>query len=217
MRMDYRLRLHADRLAAGGALDLAAGAVRALYVAAGQANVSAFGTMASLAANSAWYGASLASLRAGAEGAHLLRFELAAGEGGGAPLLASPPLALDPRGEYLLRCDRVEFPPGGIAYRHTHQGPGLRCLVAGTIRIDAGGASHGYAAGEAWFENGADPVLATASPTATTAFIRVMILPRALVGKSSIRYVDEADKDKPRVQRYQIYIDQPIALPGSAP
>ena len=42
-----------------------------------------------------------------------------------------------------------------------------------------------------------------------------MVLPRVLAGKSSIRYVDAADKDKPRVQRYQIYIDQPIALPGS--
>jgi hypothetical protein len=217
--MAYMLRLYADRLAPGAALDLAAGAVRVLYVEDGYLTAASFGTLAALAPNSAWFGASLATLRAGAQGARLLRFELVAGEGGGGerPLIASPPLALDPRGEYLLRCDRVEFPPGGIAYHHTHQGAGLRCLVAGTIRIEAGGASHGYAAGEAWFENGVDPVLATASPAETTAFIRVMVLPRALVGKSSIRYVDEADKDKPRVQRYQIYIDQPIALPGSAP
>jgi hypothetical protein len=215
--MTYVLRLRADRLAADAALDLAAGAVRALYVVAGHANISAFGTLASLAANSAWYGASLASLRAGAAGATVLRFELVAGEDGDGALLASPPLALDPRGEYLLRCDRVEFPPGGIAYRHTHQGPGLRCLVAGAIRIEAGTTAHDYATGEAWFENGVDPVLARASPRDTTAFIRVMVLPRALVGKTSIRYVDAADHDKPRVQRYQIYIDQPIALPGSMP
>ena len=216
--MAYVLRLYADRLAPGAALELGAGAVRALYVEEGHLAAAAFGTLAALAPNSAWFGASLASLRAGAQGARLLRFELVAREGGGErPLIASPPLALDPRGEYLLRCDRVEFPPGGIAYRHTHQGAGLRCLVAGTIRIEAGGTSHGYAAGEAWFENGVDPVLATASPAATTAFIRVMVLPRALIGKSSIRYVDDADKGKPRVQRYQIYIDQPIALPGSAP
>jgi hypothetical protein len=214
--MAFALRLHADRLAAGGALDLHAGAVRALYVEAGHVNAAAFGTVASLAANSAWFGAAMASLHAGAEGARILRFELAAGEGAGA-LLTSPALALDAKGEYLLRCDRVEFPPGGIAYRHTHQGPGLRCLVAGSIRIETAGGAHDYAPGEAWFENGADPVLARASPREATAFIRVMVLPRAIVGKSSIRYVDEADKDKPRVQRYQIYIDQPIALPGSAP
>jgi hypothetical protein len=146
-----------------------------------------------------------------------LRFEfVAAGQGRGG-LLASSELAFDPKGEWLLRCDRVEFPPGGIAYRHTHQGPGLRCLVAGSIRIETGGGGKDYALGQAWFENGVDPVLARASPRETTAFIRVMVLPRAILGKSSIRYVDESDKDKPRVQRYQIYIDQPIALPGSTP
>ena len=135
----------------------------------------------------------------------------------GAPLIVSPPLALDARGHYLLRCDRVEFPPGGVAYRHTHQGPGLRCLVAGSIRIETGGASHAYQPGEAWFENGADPVFAAGSERETTAFIRVMVLPRALAGQSSIRYVEDADKDKPRLQRYQIYIDHPIELPGSQP
>jgi quercetin dioxygenase-like cupin family protein len=135
---------------------------------------------------------------------------------GQAPLIVSPPLALDPREQHLMRCDRVEFPPGGVAYRHTHQGPGLRCLVAGSIRIDAGGASHAYRPGEAWFENGVDPVFAAGSERDTTAFIRVMVLPRAITGKSSIRYVDEADKDKPRLQRYQIYIDHPIELPGNS-
>jgi quercetin dioxygenase-like cupin family protein len=174
------------------------------------------GSVAALAPNSAWHGAGALSLAAGAGGAQLLRFELVAAAGDGpAPLILSPSLALDEKADYLLRCDRVEFPPGGVAYRHTHQGSGLRCLVAGSIRIDAGGASHSYRPGEAWFENGVDPVFAAGSETDTTAFIRVMVLPRALVGKSSIRYVDEADKDKPRLQRYQIYIDHPIALPGS--
>jgi hypothetical protein len=218
MRMVVTLRLYADRLAAGAALELAGGVVRAVYVEGGHVSAAAFGTVASLAPNSAWFGASLATLRAGAEGANLLRFELVPGDvGPGDAMVSTTGLSFDPRGEYLLRCDRVEFPPGGIAYRHTHQGPGLRCLVAGSIRIEAGGGPHDYALGQGWFENGVDPVLARASPTETTAFIRVMVLPRALLGKSSIRYVDEADKDKPRVQRYQIHIDQPIALPGSAP
>ena len=33
-----------------------------------------------------------------------------------------------PAGDWLVRCDRVDFPPGGIAYTHTHPGPGLRVL-----------------------------------------------------------------------------------------
>jgi hypothetical protein len=47
-----------------------------------------------------------------------------------------------------------------------------------------------------------------------TRFIRVMVLPRALVGKSSIAYVDEADKAKPKSQQYKIYVDAPISRPA---
>ena len=49
-----------------------------------------------------------------------------------------------PEGEWLLRCDRVDFPPGGVAYLHTHPGPGLRVLLEGRIRIDTQGTSHEY-------------------------------------------------------------------------
>ena len=33
-----------------------------------------------------------------------------------------------PKGHLLLRGDSVAFPPGGCAYLHRHQGPGIRCL-----------------------------------------------------------------------------------------
>jgi len=210
------LRLFADDLAPGAARECAAGPARILYLREGHASVASAGTVASLAPNSAWFGTGAAAIAAGTAGARLMRFELApAAPRAGSPLLVSPPLQLDRAGDYLLRCDRVEFPPGGVAYRHTHQGPGLRCLVLGSIRIDAAGASHHHAPGEAWFESGPDPVFAAGSTTEATAFIRVMVLPRAFLGRSSIRYVDPADQDKPKPQRYQIYIDEPIALPGS--
>jgi hypothetical protein len=41
-----------------------------------------------------------------------------------------------------------------------------------------------------------------------------MILPRRLLGKSSIRYVNEADKDKPCSQSYKIFVDAPIDFPA---
>ena len=31
----------------------------------------------------------------------------------------------------VLRLDLIEFPRGAVAYWHTHQGPGIRCLVSG--------------------------------------------------------------------------------------
>jgi quercetin dioxygenase-like cupin family protein len=119
-------------------------------------------------------------------------------------------LTLDPGGAYLMRCDRVDFPPGGIAYTHTHQGPGIRCLLGGEIRIRVKGDEHLVRPGEAWFESGPDPVLALASEREPTAFARVMVLPAELRGKSSIRYVLPGDADKPKRQTYQMFVDDPI-------
>ena len=39
-----------------------------------------------------------------------------------------------------------------------------------------------------------------------------MILPRDLAGKSSIQYVNEEDKAKPKSQKYKIYADAPISF-----
>jgi hypothetical protein len=115
-------------------------------------------------------------------------------------------------GNLLWRGDSVAFPPGGCAYLHRHQGPGIRCLVEGAIRIDTLGHSTHYAPGDAWYEAGPDPVFAQAAPDRPTRFVRVLILPRALLGKSSIQYVSEADKAKPRSQEYKIFVDTPIAF-----
>jgi hypothetical protein len=39
----------------------------------------------------------------------------------------------------------------------------------------------------------------------------VMLLPRHLLGAPSIRYVREEDRDRPKSQRYTVYIDEPLA------
>ena len=122
------------------------------------------------------------------------------------------PVALDPDKEWLLRCDRVDFPPGGIAYRHTHPGPGIRCLLHGSIRIESRGETHAYEALEPWFESGAEPVLAVASEAEETAFVRAMLVPREWAGKRTISYVDPADEDKPKLQRATVFFDEPIEL-----
>jgi quercetin dioxygenase-like cupin family protein len=129
--------------------------------------------------------------------------------------LLSAPLEVDDDDEKdeerLMRLDRVDFPPGGVAYLHTHQGPGIRVLLHGEIRIDAGGTSHGYRPLEAWFESGPEPVFAAAAETDSTAFVRCMILPRRLLGQSSIRYVREEDAAKPKPQRYTVFVDEPLS------
>jgi quercetin dioxygenase-like cupin family protein len=122
------------------------------------------------------------------------------------------PVALDPDRKWMLRCDRVDFPAGGVAYRHTHPGPGIRCLLHGSIRIESGGETRVYKALDPWFESGPEPVLAVASEVEETAFVRAMLVPREWAGKRTITYLDPADEDKPKLQRATVFFDEPIEL-----
>jgi hypothetical protein len=117
---------------------------------------------------------------------------------------------LDPAVDWLVRCDRVDFPPGGIAYRHVHPGPGIRRLLLGELTIESPDGTHTYRAGDAWFEGADFPVLATASATADTAFVRVLLLPAEWAAKRTIRYVDPADNEKPRLQRATVFLEEPL-------
>ena len=98
----------------------------------------------------------------------------ARGDGDGAALSSDVDLGAPDR---IVRCDRIDFPPGGIAYRHTHPGGGIRRLLFGSIHIDAPGHSSTYGSGEAWFEGPDYPVRAIASDSEPTAFVRVMLVP----------------------------------------
>jgi hypothetical protein len=118
---------------------------------------------------------------------------------------------VDPAAGWLMRCDRVDFPPGGVAYLHTHPGPGIRCLLHGSLRVDAQGESQTYGPFGAWFEGADYPVLATASETEETSFVRAMLLPREWQGKRTIRYVNSGDEKKPKTQRATVFLETPLA------
>jgi quercetin dioxygenase-like cupin family protein len=176
-------------------------ATRALYDV--RANTASFSAGASSVADEAHL-----SLDLIAEGHHL-SFELVDAPAPGA--LMARELAL-PAGDYLMRCDRVDFPPGGEAFLHTHQGPGIRVLLFGSIRIETQGATHEYAPGQPWFETGPDPVHAITHAGEPSAFVRCMVLPRALQGSPSIRYVRDEDRERPKSQRYTVFLDEPVEL-----
>ena len=72
---------------------------------------------------------------AAAGGGHALVWELSVYGGAGAKLAAD--VTVDRGGQWVMRCDRVDFPPGAIAYRHVHPGPGIRRLLHGELRIEA--------------------------------------------------------------------------------
>ena len=212
------LRLYEDILSNDAALDLRLPAApRMIFVVHGSIAVAGrtFGD------GEAWQGEADVTLKPGMGGATCWRWELAradanaviaAGPGVVSHEKLSSPLDTLPAGELLMRGDSVAFPPGGCAYLHKHQGPGIRCLSEGGIRIDTHGRSISYGPGGAWYESGPEPVFAQAAADRPSRFIRVLILPRALIGKSSLQFVNEADKAKPRAQQYKIFADAPISF-----
>jgi len=146
------LRLYEDILS-GGADDMRLPALpRMIFIVHGAATIGG----QAFADGEAWAGEGAALLAPGEQGLTAWRFEVAqdGAAAGAVPgvsrLKLSATLETLPQGELLLRGDSVAFPPGGCAYLHRHQGPGIRCLVEGGIRIDTHGRSTSYGPGGAW-------------------------------------------------------------------
>jgi hypothetical protein len=222
--MHRALRLYEDILANDAAVELLA-RPRMIFVVHGEVTIAG----RAVTDGEAQYEEGPLSLIGGKQGATVWRWELVPQDSGdgavNGPGIASrnkiaAPLETLPRGDLLWRGDSVAFPPGGCAYLHRHQGPGIRCLIEGGIRIDTHGRSTSYGPGGAWFESGPDPVFAQAAADRPSRFVRVMILPRMLMGKSSIEYLNEDDKGKPRSQQYKVLVDAALTLApttGAAP
>ncbi|MDE0653391.1 MAG: hypothetical protein OXI26_07040 [bacterium] len=140
-----------------------------------------------------------------------LSWELLTGaaEAAGAALAAR--VDLDDSQPWVMRCDRVDFPPGAVAYRHVHPGPGIRRLLFGELTITTGGATTTYRTGGAWFESGPEPVYAESSAAGETAFVRVLLLPAEWAGKRTIRYTDPTDADRPARQRARVFGEEPLS------
>jgi hypothetical protein len=214
------LRLYEDVLSSAENVEFRLAALpRFIFVVHGSATIE--GKL--IGPGEAWQGDVATAVKPAASGVTIWRWELSRGDRGSTVACApgmitheklSAYLETLPKGELLMRGDSVAFPPGGCAFKHCHQGPGIRCLIEGGIRIDTHGRSTSYGVGGAWYEAGPDPVFAQGAADKPTRFIRVMILPRALTGQSSIQYVNEEDKAKPKAQSYKIYADAPIEFTG---
>jgi hypothetical protein len=213
--MPPRLNLYEDVLANEAELSLPP-APRMIYVVHGSLAIAD----RALRDDEVFSGETAVAIKAGVGGATIWRWELVGDEGGGPKghgvttrEKLSAPLETLPKGTLLLRGDSVAFPAYGCAYRHRHQGPGIRCLLEGGIRIDTHGGSTSYGPGGAWYESGPDAVFAQAAAR-PTRFIRVMILPASYIGKSSVEYLNEEDKAKPKSQVYKIFADIPLSVAG---
>lgn len=121
-----------------------------------------------------------------------------------------------PAGPALIRLDQVTFPPGAVAYRHIHPGPGFRYLSTGKLEVTSDTETHQMTAGKCWFEPANSPVRAVASTEhAMTRFIRLMVLPVAYEGIATINILDPKDAQKPRLQVTHRIFDQFVNLDQS--
>lgn len=211
------LALLEDTLGEGERLRLGA-APRVIYVVSGAVDVEAAASRTQMDENTAWHGAEGCVIQARAA-ARLWRWELQP-DSVSSVTVPHPTLKLRhtievPARGALMRADRVDFPPKGIAYTHTHQGPGIRVLLRGRFRVETNGHVLELEPGVPWFERGPDPVYAEVIGDVPASFVRVMVLPVALLGKSSIRYVKPEDQARPKSQTYTVFVDAALPLiPG---
>ena len=213
--MPYEMRLFEDALFGDEKIRFEDPAPRAIYVSAGTISVDG----EDVPLDDGVVLTDAAMVCAGGDGATVWRWEVRSSDAGADAHGHRTTLRLagriDPAAiadELLIRLDSVAFPPGGTALLHTHQGPGIRCLREGEIRIDTEGRSSSYCPGGAWFESGPEPVFAQASIAVPSRFIRTMVLPRSLLGASSIRYVNDEDRHRPKSQTYRVFSEIPINL-----
>ncbi|WP_323794592.1 cupin domain-containing protein [Nisaea sp.] len=114
-------------------------------------------------------------------------------------LVKTAPLSIAP-GEVVFRLDTVGFPSGAVAYRHVHPGPGYRYLIKGALEIRSDHDSTEITPGEVWFEDTNSPVTAFNVTDGESQFVRAHLLPRDFLGKPSIKYLNDEDHDKPKLQ-----------------
>lgn len=218
-------RLVEDVFPAGGvAHAYLPASARAIFVVEGDVTIEFATGAQNQQAGGAWVGSDPVALVPGAQGARIWRWELCGAQTFDDGTLRSAPqtssavklsaeLELDPQQEWLLRCDRVGFPPGGVALTHMHQGPGIRCCLNGEITIETPSGKGTYGPGDPWLELGYEPVLAPTTEERSTSFIRAFILPRSCRNRSSIRYVRPEDAAAPKVQDYFVFGERFIDLP----
>src|SRR5262245_44068036 len=221
--MGYTLELIRDTVAASARAFHPLPLNRILFVTSGEIVVTSEGKESRLEGNQGWHSPNACVIVAGPQGAVVLRYQLR--PDGDSASVATPAVGvvsasllahsvdLDPAQPYLIRNDRVDFDPNGVALPHRHKGGGIRCLIEGRLDLRVEGhPPRSIEPGQAWFESGREPVYAAADPAVPTSFVRVPILPRAIRGQSSIMYVDPAAAAPGRPRRYTVYVDEPIEI-----
>jgi len=196
---------------------------RFVFVAQGSAMVDE----ESCGRETAVYGSGAMAVRAGAAGAELWRWDLA--RAGEAPVLAGgagvrsrhivtqeiDTIGLAARDRWLFRCDGIEMARDATAPLHVHAGPGLRCMIEGSMSVDDKGVIEEHRAGDWWYETNVQPIVARATGANGARFVRVMIAAPEFEGYRTTQVLDPAAQETFRAGgggRWVRYAEKIIAL-----
>lgn len=124
---------------------------------------------------------------------------------------AEPGNAEDPSHATILRMERVDLHAGAVTPPHTHAGCGLRVLIGGGIAATVGDRQFRLDPGDCWLERGpGECVIGRVGPEGPAAFVRLMVLPVGLAGKSSYRPWDERAAAMPRPAAYRLEFEKRV-------
>ena len=213
------MNFYHDQVAAEGASAAALPAGRRLlYVRHGRVTIN--GRL--LGADEAAYCDEALAIASTGEWSQIWRWELAAPNAppalqAGAGVLSSlrmsrviTSLAMAEGTRWLFRLDRIVTAAGRIADRHQHPGPGIRCLLEGTFNVQQDiESARDLLPGDAWWETGADTVIAWASPQIAAKFLRGMVLPAEWEGKVTGAWL--SGREPPR-GNWKLYLDRVIEV-----
>ena len=215
--MSYLLKLFRDELAPNAKVIPGLQSQHTItYIWKGSASVN--GRL--LLADSAVYSEDFAAIKAGPEGALLLRWELVPeadplhllqGDGVDSILCKSRHirmLEMVPTSKWLFRLDTIIGFEGATGL-HAHPGSGIRCLVDGEmhVRSEKGESSDNTQPGDTWYEEGSYPVVSTGSKA---TFLRGMVLPPEFDKYPYTVYWIEGVQ--PSGRRYKCYFQKAITL-----
>ena len=190
-----------------------------IYVRKGAATING----SAVPADAAVYEGDVATMTAGLQGATLWRWELVP-EADGLHLLTGDGvssslrmarrikmLELVPTSKWLFRLDSIIESEGSTGL-HSHAGSGIRCLVSGKFRVQSqkGEESVSEKPGDAWYEEGAYPVISTSDPGVKVTFLRGMVLPPEYAQAHSVLWIEGKPGNK--VGGRKLYTQKIVSL-----
>jgi hypothetical protein len=217
--MTFALNFYHDQIAPGGSTAATlAPAHRLLYVRHGRAVINE----RAMSADEAIYCDGPLALKSAGEWSQLWRWELAPPNA--PPLLHQgtgvlsrlrmarviTSLAMPEGTRWLFRLDQITSAAGRVADRHEHPGPGIRCLLEGAFNVQQDAESHrDLGPGDAWWETGADTVIAWGSPQMAARFLRGMVLPVEWEGRVTGTWLSGR---QPPSGNWKLYLDRVIVV-----